>query len=489
MKKFFSLITLTGLLISIGISSIILFRKDIVENQNNKDIFFSKNDNNLVNNNKIITKNEESKVNFDSKLFSNSLSTNNACHFFSYIDNKVLTDDFTVKIIETLLRSLKFSSLESVKYLSCLKFNSEIIWFINDLTNNWDQESEYGSTTIEAMKNFINSKKGDIAQAKLGGSAKDEGQWHNIITRNHNWNWNDFYLYMAGANFNYMIKVLSGGNYIGELVDKYLKINKWGFDKTNFLNEFSYILNQLETNEKAWFYLIKAIVPVLKYEILNLEKPTIGFKNLTWEKNSDQDLAIENILKKIKYLFSSEGHNDFVKLIANFLVGPFGEDILIDCKIFGYYTFPELLKLVNSWPFSIVIWNGLKPEVIAEKIVDQLTNIMSNSNLIDTIDYLINIKDSSLNDFSIDLKELCNILNKLFLNVYFKIGLNQIIDIINNPDSSQYSLKEILKMWGVQSEEENFRANSVFAIIKEWIADPNSILNKIFNIIYEIINK
>lgn len=402
-----------------------------------------------------------------------------------FIKNKSLSNDVIVKIIDGLVRKLKEENPNIDQYLSYTRFGRFLSLGVNELANDWDQQVDHGNSSLEAMKNFIASDKGNIAQAKTAGK---KGEWHYVEVRARNWNWNDFYQYMAGANMNYMVKILSGGNYIGNLVNKYLDIGPWkyGFNKEAFLEELGTSMQKILETKEAWPYLVKTIMPLLKTKILNQENPTLGFDNLTWEKTTNKNLSLKTLITELKRLLSEAGRNDLIKLFVSLLTGPFGEDIIIDIGTFGYYTFPEILEVVNRPPLSWII-KDLKPELLATEIVDQLLNITNDLGIVDILDDVINKTEAGIDENPIvDLKELSIDLNKIYANSDFEIGLEKMIDIINNPKTSEYTLQEVFKIWGTQIGEEDFKKDSPLFIIKKWIDNPKSILHQILNILRNI---
>lgn len=397
------------------------------------------------------------------------------------INNSMLTNNSTVSFIENFLKDLKNYSPKIVEYLSFLKFSPSLALTINELAHDWDQQSDFGNSPIVAMKNFINTSKGDIAQAKRTGS---KGQWHYVAVRAQYWNWNNFYQYMAGANMNYMMKILSQGNYIGDLINKHLHLGPftWGFDKDDFVSDISHALQQLPTTKAAWPYLIKAIVPLVKIKVLNLEDPTLGFKNLTWTETTNEDLSMKLLLRELKHLLSAEGYNDLIAMFTSVLTGTFGEDIIIDASMLGYYTFPEMLELINSWPINKIVGDGLKAEVLAKLVVDEIFKITNKLDLGSIFTNMINWMDSVISkNLVVDLKTLSSDLNQLYRTDDFQNGLDQLIDFISNPKTTQYSLDEILKLWGVQKNKSDFKDGSAFFIIKKWINEPNSMLNQVLD--------
>lgn len=406
-----------------------------------------------------------------------------------YLTNENLSNDLFVTILQIFLPQLKNSVPNLEEYLSYLNFGPSVSSLLNEISTDWEQQSDYGDTPLEAIKNFINSNKGDIAQAKRVGS-KD--QWHYVAIRAaaQGWGWDEFYQYMAGANLNYMIKILSGGNYIGELVNHHLSLGpwQWGFDEAGFLNDLSAAIQKLPTTKAAWPYLIKTIVPLLKTKILQANNPTLGFDNLTWEKESEHDLSVRDLVTQVKHLLSPEGHNDLVNILASVLTGPFGEDIIINCWTFGYFTFPKLLETVNSWPINWIIGDKLKPTTIAESVVNEVTKITNDLNLTSIFDQIISTGDAGIEKNPvIDLPDLANDLNKFYQTDNFEIGLNQLIDLING--NKNYQLKDIFALWGVQKTEKEFKTDSPLFSLKKWIDDKNSILNHVLNILINIEEK
>lgn len=480
MKKLLALISVTTLIINSGVGGILL--SNDIQNNINK---IKNADNNSEIDNESLKLLNNLLPQLDNKQNYNSI-TNIIDFILPFINNKSLSNDLIIKIIEKAIKGLKASNPEIVEYLSYAKYGSFVSLAANELANDWDQQKDNGNSPLVAMKNYIASKKGNIAQAKNAGN---KGQWHYVAVRAGHWNWNDFYQYIAGANLNYMIKILSNGNYIGNLINRHLDIGPWkyGFNLEGFLNDLTHAMKRLTTAKEALPYLFKAIIPILKTNILKQENPTIGYDYLTWKKTNQKDLSLQTLLGEIKRLLSPSGRSDLVNILASLLTGPFGEDIIIDVGTFGYYTFPEILGLVNSPPISWIIGNKLKPSVISETIVNQLieiTNDLGINNIVDKIltegDKLIteNIKD--------DFKLLSSDLNKIYVNDNFETGLDQLIDIINNPESSPYSLKEIFQRWGTQNGKDDFKTDSPLFIIKKWIDEPNSIFNQILNILRKI---
>lgn len=487
MKKLLALIGVTSLVMNSGIAGIVLLKNEVQDSINKKLLVevpdVDKIDQSNSNNN--IKSENEQLLDELIKLASQSYSSPIEIieQILPYLNNKMLSNDFIVKIIESVLKGLKSSTPEIGQYLSYLNFGPEISMLASELANNWDQQSEHGTTPLDAMRSFINSNKGNIAQAKTVGN---KGQWYYVDVRATSWDWNGFYQYMAGANLNYMIKVLTNGSYIGNLIDNHLYLGpfNWGFDKDAFLNDISSAVQKLPTTKAAWPYLIKTIIPLLKTKVLNTLNPTLGFKNLTWETKGDKNLSLKSLLTQVKYLLSPAGRNDLVGMFASLLSGPFGEDIIINCGMLGYYTFTELLEVVNNWPISWIVGDGLKPRVLAEGIVTALTEVTDGLSLRDIFDSLYYKIDAGLNSgATVDLQDLASDLNKLYQTDNFQTGLDQLIDLIENPNTTQSSLKEIFALWGTQKNEANFKIDSPLFIIKKWVDDPNSILSQILNVL------
>ncbi|MDQ7982803.1 MAG: hypothetical protein REH79_01110 [Spiroplasma sp.] len=404
----------------------------------------------------------------------------------SYFTNINLSNPEIIKIVENILPSIKTNNSKIITSLSLVSdYLKPISVLLNEVITDWDQESDYGTTPLAAMKNYIASDKGNIAQAKNIGT---KGQWHYVAVRAKNWTWNDFYQYIAGANLNYMIKKLSG-NYLGELINNHLDAGpfKWGFDQKAFINDLSSAINKLPETLEAWPYLMKAIVPFIKSKILKLENPTLGVKNLTWNKTTgQQDLLLRNLLIELQHLLSPEGQKDLVKLLTSVLTGPFGEDITINMYTLGYYTLPELIDLVNTPPISWIIGAGLKPEVLAEQIANSISDVTKKFKLDETLTQITNFADKYLIDNPvIDLQQLATTFNQLFANDIFVSGLKRLIALINDAKTPDDSLEAILVNWGLQKGETEFKPGSILAIIKNLFDDRNSILNQVLKIFFE----
>lgn len=482
MKKLLALIGATALILNTGIAGVILLTNNVQEDLEKEkppveEIVPPEEEidetQELINKiAKIIAENYDSPIEIIDKIL-------------PYLNNKMLSNDFIVNLLETLVKGLKNTVPGINDYLSYLNFGPVVTSLMTELSQDWDQQNDHGETPLGAMRSYINSSKGDIAQAKAAGN---KGQWHYAGVRAGNWNWNNFYQYIAGANMNYMIKVLSNGSYIGNLVDKHLHLGpwRWGFDKDDFLKDISAAIEKLPTTPAAWPYLVKTIVPLLKTEVLQANNPTLGFDNLTWEAINAKDVSLKTLLAKVKHLLSPAGHNDLVKIFIDLLSGPFGEDIVINCGMLGYYTFTEVLEVVNKWPISWIVGDGLKPEVLAEGIVSELTKVTDGIGLIGILEDIFTKAEAGIKENPVvDLKDLVSDLNILYQTDNFQIGLIQLLDLINNPNSKA-TLKEIFALWGVQKNEEDFKVDSPLFIIKKWIDDPKSILKQIINILREL---
>lgn len=486
MKKLLALIGATALVLNTGVAGVILLKNTIQEDLNKipleekppveeivppeKEIDETQEIINKII--KIVSENYDSPIEIIDKIL-------------PYLNNKLLSNDGIVNILQVFVEGLKNTVPEIGDYLSYLNFGPAVTSLLTELSKDWDQQIDHGTTPLGAMRSYINSSAGNIAQAKTAGN---KGQWHYVDVRAGNWNWNDFYQYIAGANMNYMIKLLSNGSYIGNLVDKHLHLGPWtwGFDKDDFLKDISSAIQKLPTTPAAWPYLVKTIVPLLKAEVLQANNPTLGFDNLTWEAANANDLSLKTLLAKVTHLLSPAGHNDLVKIFVNLLSGPFGEDIIINCGALGYYTFTEILEVVNKWPISWIVGAGLKPEVLAEGIVSELTKVTDSIGLTGILEDIFTKAEAGIKENPVvDLKDLVSDLNILYQTDNFQSGLNQLIDLINNPNSKA-TLKEIFALWGVQKNEENFKVDSPLFIIKKWIDDPKSILKQIINILREL---
>lgn len=220
----------------------------------------------------------------------------------------------------------------------------------------------------------------------------------------------------------------------------------------------------------------------MKIKVLNLEDPTLGFKNLTWTETTNEDLSIKMLLTELKHLLSLEGHNDLIAMFTSILTSIFGEDIIINTGIFGYYSFPAILESINSWPIDEIIGDSLKPEVLAKLVVDEIFKIAKKLDLGSILTNIIKEMDSVISkNLVINFKDLASDLNQLYQTDDFQNGLDQLINFISNPKTTQYSLDEILKLWGLQKYESNFKDGSAFIIFKKWFNDQNSFVHQILD--------
>lgn len=398
-----------------------------------------------------------------------------------YINNQTLSQTKISDVLDLVLHQAKNTVPNISTYLSYVKYEKILTMVTNELLTDWDQQSQYGTDPIAAMQKYMASSKGDIAQGKTAGG---KGEWHYVLVRAqaNNWNWNNFYEYMAGANLNYMIKTLSGGSYVGDLINNHVHLLPWnlGFDTDLFLKDLSNAINKLPTTPQAWPFLIKAIVPVLKEKILNMQDPTLRIKDLSWDNklpgDPNQNVQLKLILQELIHLLSPEGKQDLTNLVAGLLSGPFGEDIIVNLGGFGYYTLPELFADV-SW-----LTSSLNPQVIAGNIVDQITKAVGPLNIPQLINKVITFTDAYLTkNPHIDLRDLATYFNNIF-NDDFNQALNEIVDIINNPDTSKFHAKDVLALLGVQIGQTDFKENSSLYWIQKWLQQPNSSINQILGI-------
>ena len=402
----------------------------------------------------------------------------------NYLNNYILSNDDTVNIIDWMLKNIKNLIPNINDYFSYINYIPIIINIINELLAYWDQEDNFsGNTTFEKMQDYM-SKKAKFAQAwNIPGHEK----WYYIKNEAKNWNWNQFYEYIAGVNFNYMFKSISG-KYIGEMISDNIKYVLWGagfigFNSDNFNATFSATLNKILTNPVAWPYLIKTIIPLVKSKVLKLTNPTLGIDSITWDDKTpikNNTVKLKKVLNVFQKLISSK--DDMTKLVINLMTGPFGEDIIAKATFAWndtYWTLPEIQK---KFSFISAISD------IPQQFVNSLKTAIKNVPINNTINKIFDFTSKYLTTNPlIDLKDLVQYLDLTFGTKDFINALNNLKYIIKHTTTDDISkTKEILEILGVQFHGEiKFKQGSFFSNFSNWLNSPTSSLNSLLNIIVD----
>lgn len=405
----------------------------------------------------------------------------------SYLNNTTLANDGMINTINGLLNTIKSLVPNIDDYLSYTKYIPIVTSTIKELLTDWDQEDSFsGNTPLQKMDDYM-SKKATFAQA--WNIPKNE-KWHYVKDRAGNWNWNQFYEYIAGVNFNYMFKLLSG-KYIGDMISDNITYT-WGvptptgFNSANFNTTLSATLDKILTNSEAWPYLIKTIIPMVKSEVLKLPNPTLGIDSITWSNkklNDNNTIQLKAVLAIFQRLISSK--DDLLKLVTNLMTGPFGEDIIAKATIFWatifwedtYWTLPEIqsklsfVSAVSDIPKQVV--DNLETVIKTIPINETITNIVAFTNKYLTINPVIDLKDLSIYlDLTFGSKDFVN-------------ALNEIKHLIDHPTNDTTKIKAILELLGVdfKNGQTKFKTGSVLASLYNWLNIPTSSLNSLLNII------
>ncbi|WP_338979010.1 hypothetical protein [Spiroplasma endosymbiont of Panzeria rudis] len=402
----------------------------------------------------------------------------------NYLNNSILSNDDTVNMIDGMLKNIKNLIPNINDYLSYTNYIPIITNTIDELLADWDQEDNFsGNTTFEKMQDYM-SKKATFAQA---WNIPSHEKWYYVKDEAKNWNWNQFYEYIAGVNFNYMFKSISG-KYIGEMISDNIKYALWGagpigFNSDNFNATFSETLNKILTNPVAWPYLIKTIIPMVKSEVLKLTNPTFGIDSITWDDKTllkNNTVQLKKVLTIFQELISSK--DNMLKLVTNLMTGPFGEDIIAKDTFAwtdSYWTLPEIQK---KFSFISAISD------IPQQVVNSLESAIKNVPISDTINKIFEFTNKYLTTNPlIDLKDLVKYLDLTLGSKDFINALNNLKYIINHPTTDNISkTKEILQLLGVQfGGETNFKQDSVFVNFSNWLNTSTSSLNSLLNIIVD----
>jgi len=402
----------------------------------------------------------------------------------NYLNNSILSNDDTVNMIDGMLKNIKNLIPNINDYLSYTNYIPIITNTIDELLADWDQEDNFSrNTTFEKMQDYM-SKKATFAQA---WNIPSHEKWYYVKDEAKNWNWNQFYEYIAGVNFNYMFKSISG-KYIGEMISDNIKYALWGarpigFNSDNFNVTFSETLNKILTNPVAWPYLIKTIIPMVKSEVLKLTNPTLGIDSITWDDKTplkNNTVQLKKVLTIFQELISSK--DNMLKLVTNLMTGPFGEDIIAKATFAwtdSYWTLPEIQK---KFSFISAISD------IPQQVVNSLESAIKNVPISDIINKIFEFTNKYLTTNPlIDLKDLVKYLDLTFGSKDFINALNNLKYIINHPTTDNISkTKEILQLLGVQfGDETNFKQDSFLANFSNWLNTPTSSLNSLLNIIVD----
>lgn len=389
----------------------------------------------------------------------------------SYLNNSFLSQDSNVDLAGSALKLAKGEIPNIDTYLSYTTYLPIVTNVVKSLLTDWDQPQNFsGNNLLVKMKDYM-TKKGRYAQAWQ--NLNDHYNWYYVETRASTWNWTQFYEYIAGVNFNYIFKLISG-KYIGDMISDNM------FNIDGFLNIFTNTISKIVNTPAALPYLMQTIIPILKIKVLKMANPTLGINNITWNNdNVNKTIAIKTVLLQLQNLLSPTGHNDLVSLISDLLGGPFGEDIIIKATgwpITSYYTLPEL--------FSTPLHLFISIYYIATKIVDNINDTLKSIPIDDYINKIVNFTNKYLtNNPVIDLQDLSKYLDLTFNNPAFISTLTDIKDTIDNP-SSKHSAKEVLGILGVQfNGESTFKTGSVLDSLSSWFNTPNSSINQLLAII------
>lgn len=394
----------------------------------------------------------------------------------TYLNNTFLSDDTIVD----LLKNIKSIVPNINDYLSYNDYIPMITTTVQELLADWDQEDDFtGNTPLEKMEDYM-AKKATFAQA--WNIPKNE-KWHYVKDRAGNWNWNQFYQYIAGVNFNYLFKLVSG-KYIGEMITDNITYNflgaPSGFNSDSFSTTFSASLDKMLINSESWPYLIKTIVPILKSEVLKLTNPTIGIDSITWDDKTlvkNNTIQLQEVLTVFQKLISSK--DDLLKLVTNLMTGPFGEDIIAKVTIVwtdSYWTLPEI-QAKFSWASTAI-------SDIPKQVVNKLETIIKQVPINETINKIFDFTSKYLTiNPVIDLKDLSTYFGLTFGSKDFIKALNNVKYMINHPTDNNKA-KKILEILGVQFHgETTFKKGSVLANLSNWLNIPTSSLNSLINII------
>lgn len=410
---------------------------------------------------------------------SNNIKNYNSYHQIvptvkSYLNNSILSNSSTVNLVDTTLKSIKTLVPNIEDYLFYSKYIPLIITTMKELSTNWAQENDFsGNSRLAKMEDYM-SKNATFAQA---WNIPKHEQWYYVKSRATNWDWNQFYQYIAGVNFNYMFKLISG-KYLGEMITDNISYTLGvpsGFNSDNFNTNFITIFNKILSNPEALPYLVRTIIPLLKTEVLKLPNPTLSIDNITWDDknitNSSNSLQLKQILTIFQNLISSKA--DLLKLVTHLMTGPFGEDIIAKTTIVwtdSYWTLPEIQDEF-SWVSAI--------SDIPQQIVDNLEAKIKNIPINDKINQIFAFTNKYLTiNPIIDLKDLTRYLDLIFGSKEFNDALNMIKYIINYPKDDTSKTKEMLQLLGVDFQGgPRFKKNSVFANFTNWLNSPTSSLN------------
>ncbi|WP_425381556.1 hypothetical protein [Spiroplasma endosymbiont of Polydrusus pterygomalis] len=394
----------------------------------------------------------------------------------NYLNNSFLSNDNIVD----LLKNIKDIVPNIDDYLSYANYIPAVTTIIQQLLTDWDQETNFtgGNTTLQKMEDYM-AKKATFAQA--WNIPKNE-KWYYVKDRAGNWNWNQFYQYIAGANFNYLFKLVSG-KYIGEMITDNITYTLGipsGFNVANFNTTISASLDKILINSEAWPYLIKTIIPILKSEVLKLTNPTLGINTITWDDKTlikNNTIQLKEVLTVFQKLISSKA--DLLKLVTNLMTGPFGEDIITKVTVAwtdSYWTLPEIQ---DKFSFISAISD------IPKQVVNNLETTIKQVPINETINKIFDFTSKYLTiNPVIDLQDLSTYLKLTFGSNDFIKALNNLKYIIDHPTNNNSKAKEILAMLGVQFDgETSFKEGSVLASLSNWLKTPTSSLNSLLNII------
>lgn len=393
----------------------------------------------------------------------------------NFLNNSFLASDTIID----LLKNLKNIVPNISDYLSYANYIPVVTTIIEELLTDWDQENNFiGNTPLQKMEDYM-KKKGTFAQA--WNIPKNE-KWSYVKDRAGKWNWNQFYEYIAGANFNYLFKLVSG-KYLGEMVTDNITYTLGipsGFDVDNFNTTLSSSLDKILTNSQAWPYLVKTIIPMLKSEVLKLTNPTLGIDSITWDDKTlieNSTIQLKTVLTVFQKLLSSK--DDLLKLVTNLMTGPFGEDIIAKVTVAwtdSYWTLPEIQ---DKFSFISAISD------IPKQVVDNFETIIKEVPINETINKIFDFTNKYLtNNPVIDLKDLSTYLDLTFGSKDFIKALNNLKYMIDHPTTNDSVAKEILTTLGVQFDgQTSFKESSVLASLSKWLNTSTSSLNSLLNLI------
>lgn len=397
----------------------------------------------------------------------------------SYLNNSFLSQDSNVDLVDSALKLVKELIPNIDTYLSYTTYLPMVTNVVKSLLTYWDQPQSFdGNNLLAKMKDYM-SKKGRYAQAWQSLNGHDN--WYYVETRASNWDWTQFYEYMAGVNFNYIFKLISG-KYIGDMITDNITTTAGlptSFNTNGFLNSFTNTISKIVNTPASLPYLMQTIIPILKIKVLKMENATLGINNITWNnENFNKAVAIKTVLLQLQHLLSPAGQSDLVSLISDLLGGPFGEDIIIKTTSWPWTSYDTLPEVFSKVSFIISIHD------IATKIVDSINDTLKTIPIDDYINKIVNFTNKYLTTNPvIDLQDLSKYLDLTFNNPTFIFALSDIKDIIDNPNS-KHSAKEVLGKLGVQfNVESTFKTGSVLDSLSSWFNTPNSSINQLLAII------